>query len=106
MRRGSVHWIDLEPVRPGEMGKQRPCVIVSNSSQNLLLPTVVVVPLSSQPGEIWPLRLAVPVGKRKSFAVIPALRAVHRTRLGDSLGILDAATQRRLHDAIALYLSE
>jgi mRNA-degrading endonuclease toxin of MazEF toxin-antitoxin module len=39
------------------MGKRRPAVIVSNSTQNLALDSVVGVPLSSHPPEIPPLRV-------------------------------------------------
>ena len=31
MRRGSVWWINLEPVSPPELGKVRPAVVISNS---------------------------------------------------------------------------
>ena len=52
MKRGAICWVNLEPVFPPEMGKTRPAVVVSNSDQNFFLQSVVVIPLSSQPGEI------------------------------------------------------
>ena len=75
MRRGAIYWINLGPTSPPEFGKLRPGLIVSNSIQNDILDSVVVVPLSTTPGEIWPLRLKVTgFPGRDSFAVLPGLR--------------------------------
>jgi mRNA-degrading endonuclease toxin of MazEF toxin-antitoxin module len=43
MTRGTIVWVNLEDADPPEMGKTRPGVVVSNSEQNSLLDTVVVV---------------------------------------------------------------
>ena len=37
MNRGTVVWVDLSDAHPPEMGKQRPAVVVSNSTQNTVL---------------------------------------------------------------------
>lgn len=60
MIRGSMYWINLEDSHPPEFGKTRPAVVLSNSEQNAILPTLVAIPLSSRPPEIWPLRLELP----------------------------------------------
>lgn len=109
MKRGSIYWINLEPSLPPEFGKLRPCVVVSGTSQNLLLPTVVVVPLSTQAPEIWPLRvgLKIPINRHKmSFAVIPGLRQVNKQRFENGIGMLNASQIRSLDEAIACYLSD
>jgi mRNA interferase MazF len=107
VRRGSVYWINLEPAAPSELGKVRPGVIVSNSIQNERLDSVVVVPLSSRAPEIWPLRLRVEVaGMKTSFAVIPGIRQVSKTRLHELAAYASATTMDRLGDALALYLGE
>ncbi len=46
---GDIYWVNFEPVTAPEFGKIRPGVIVSNSEQNAILPTVAVLPLSSKP---------------------------------------------------------
>lgn len=106
--RGTLLWVNLEDVHPLEMGKTRPAVVVSNSEQNDLLGTVVVVPMSSRAPEIWPLRLELPAqGKRKrSFAVVPGIRQVDKRRLLGTMGHVPDAFLRELTRAIAVYLGD
>lgn len=108
MRRGSIVWVNLEDADPPEMGKTRPAVVVSNSEQNGVLGTVVVVPLSSRPPEIWPLRLELGAsGKRKrSFAIVPGIRQVAKRRLLDSIGSAPDRFMLELTRALAAYLGE
>ena len=52
--------------------QDRPGLIVSNTAHNEILDSVVVVPLSTIPGEIWPLRIGTDaVRGNPSFAVLP-----------------------------------
>ncbi len=107
MRRGTICWVNLEPVSPPEMGKTRPALIVSNSDQNLFLQSVVVVPMSSQPGEIWPLRLRLnmPHGK-VSFAVLPGIRQVSKERIQEIVGIAGPGDLERITEALCCYLND
>ena len=107
MKRGSIHWVNLSDAHPPEMGKVRPAVVLSNSTLNARLNTVVVVPLSTQAGEIWPLRVKVAArGRKASFAVIPGLRQAAKVRLLNSIGVLGAADLARVERAVADYLSD
>ena len=54
VKRGSVVWVNLTDTFPPEMGKTRPGIILSNTDQNEILQTVVIIPLSSRAPEIWP----------------------------------------------------
>jgi mRNA-degrading endonuclease toxin of MazEF toxin-antitoxin module len=105
MKRGTVIWVDLSDVSPPEMGKVRPGIVVSNTEQNAVLSTVVVVPTSSLAPEIIPLRLAV--GKfagQDSFAIIPGIRQVRKSRLRNTLGVLSPVKLARLDECINTYL--
>ena len=107
MRRGTFCWVNLEPASPPEFGKVRPVVVVSNSEQNAILQTVVVVPLSTQPGEIWPLRLKVSLpGGKVSFAVLPGIRQVHKGRISDVIGVAHRDFMATLDGALAAYLQD
>jgi mRNA interferase MazF len=102
-----VHWINLEPSSPPEMGKTRPGIVVSNTYQNEHLDTVVVVPLSSRAPEIWPLRLQIKVdGLKGSYAVVPAIRAVSKSRLHAAISQVPAAALQQLDEALVLYLGD
>jgi mRNA-degrading endonuclease toxin of MazEF toxin-antitoxin module len=107
MKRGTVLWVNLSDAHPPEMGKIRPAVVLSNSVLNSRLSTVVAVPLSSQAGEIWPLRIQVLAGGRKpSYAVIPGLRQVAKARLLDVLTVLRPTDLKRIESAVREYLSD
>ena len=85
MRRGSAYGVNVGAAAPLEPGKVRPGILVSNSIQNERLDSVVVVPLSAQAPEIWPLRLRVELGGMKTAS---------------------AAVLARIGEALALYLGE
>jgi mRNA-degrading endonuclease toxin of MazEF toxin-antitoxin module len=105
MKRGTVVWVDLSDAAPPEMGKVRPAIVVSGALYNAELSTVVVVPISSVAPEIWPLRLAVGVfSGQASFAIIPGLRQVSKSRLRGTLGTLSAAKLARLDECLREYL--
>jgi len=107
VRRGSIYWINLEPASPPEVGKMRPAVVVSHSLYNERLDSVVVVPLSGQAPEIWPLRVAVAVpGMKASFAIIPGVRQVSKARLHELIGEASAPIMARITGGLALYLGE
>lgn len=107
MKRGDIYWVNFEPSSPPEFGKIRPALIISNSEQNTLLPTVVVLPLSSKPPEIWPLRVKVSFGgSRRSFAVIPGIRQVNKARLVRPIGPSREKDLKSVSEAVSLYLGE
>lgn len=107
MKRGTICWVNLEPVFPPEMGKMRPAVIVSNSDQNFFLNSVVVIPLSSQPGEIWPLRLRLEMpGGKTSFTVLPGIRQVSKVRIQEVVGVARPEDMQRIKEALSAYLND
>jgi len=107
MKRGTICWVNLEPTSPPEFGKTCPAVIISNSVQNMVLQTVVVLPLSTQPPEIWPLRLTLGLPKRKkSYVVMPGIRQVAKTRLLDVIGFCSMKDMERITGALEAYLQD
>ena len=108
MIRGSVLWVNLGDAHPPELGKTRPGLIVSNTEQNQLLDTVVIIPLSTRAPEIWPLRLRVPpfARGRVSYAIIPGVRQVSKQRLLDVIGTVPREFMRDLDDALSAYLGD
>jgi mRNA-degrading endonuclease toxin of MazEF toxin-antitoxin module len=107
MKRGSLFWVNLGPTTPPEFGKIRPALVISNSEQNVRLPTVVILPISSQAPEIWPLRLGfkMPDGK-PSFVVLPGIRQVSKARLQKMIGLAPPALLQRVEEALDVYLRD
>ena len=105
--RSSLYWINLGPTSPPEFGKTRPGVIVSNTTHNDILDSVVVVPLSTIGDEIWPLRIKTDdVRGKAAFAVLPGIRQVSKARLADFIGVVSSTFMTRLDAALALYLGD
>jgi len=105
MKRGTVVWVDLSDTSPPEMGKVRPGVIVSGTAHNEVLNTVVVVPTSSVEPEIWPLRMSVGnISGKESYAVIPGIRQVRKSRLRGVIGQLSHEQLSALDDCLEAYL--
>ena len=59
MKRHEIWYARLEPVEGSEIGKTRPCVIVSLDVMNTVLATLVVCPLTSTLHAGWRSRLKV-----------------------------------------------
>src|SRR5580700_9822473 len=85
-RRGEFWWIRLDPATGSEIGKTRPCLILSTNILNERRRTVVVVPLSSSPRPNPPLLISVECAGRTVVAVTDQIRAVAKERLVDRLG--------------------
>ncbi len=108
MKRGDLYWVNLEPSHAPEFGKIRPGLIISNSDQNVHLPTVVVLPISTQAPKIWPLRLGfkMPQGRKESFVVVPGIRQVSKQRLQEKIGIISEGFLANVEEALTFYLRD
>ena len=107
MKRGTILWINLEDARPPELGKTRPGIVISNSEQNAHLETVVAIPFSTQAPEVWPLRLKFKLADKKmSYAVLPGMRQVKKTRLMDIIQVAPAEFMHTLDRALQAYLTD
>jgi mRNA interferase MazF len=104
MKQGEVWLVALEPVQGSEIGKARPCVIVSPEQMNRHLQTVVVAPMTSVLRD-WPYRVDVRSGGRDGQVTPDQIRCVSKTRLRRRLGALAAdelaRTLRILRDMFA-----
>lgn len=90
MKRYEVHWARLDPVLGSEIGKTRPCVIVSDERYNAALPTVVVYPLSSTVRPRWRSRVQIMCAGRAADVCMEQIRTISQQRLAGRLGVLRA----------------
>ena len=114
MRRGEIRWVDLDPARGVESNKRRPGVIVSNDAANgvatrLGRGVVAVVPVTSNIERIYPFQVllkATATGlARDSKAQAEQVRSVAVERVGERIGILDAADLAELDEALRIHLA-
>ncbi len=91
MKRGEVWLVPLDPTTGSEIQKTRPCLIVSPDELNLVLPTLIIAPLTTGS---HPARFRIPVRFRgREGLILPdQIRTVARQRLITRLGKVNAAT--------------
>ena len=80
-------------------------MIVSNDAANRNLARVVVVPLTSNTGRMYPGEAPVTVGGQSSKAMADQIMAADKTRLTSQLGTLTKADLQAVEDAIKSHLN-
>src|ERR1700730_7188241 len=109
MRRGEVYLVNLEPTQGAEANKTRPAIVVSNDAANIAatrngVGVIAVVPVISNASRVYPFQVLLSGNEggldRESKAQTEQLRAVDVSRFGRRLGALQAATLRKIEDAI------
>lgn len=89
MRQGDIYLVEMDPIRKGELGKTRPCVIISAEDYNRIAPTVLVMPVTSYAPTLRSPAIGATkmTGLDHASSVLPLhIRAVVKTRLGRLLG--------------------
>ncbi len=95
VKRGDVFLIDLRPTRGREVGKTRPCVVVSPDELNTHLRTYIVAPLTTG-GRRYPFRVPCRFGGKAGHVVLDQLRTVDLERLIRRRGQLTATTLKKV----------
>lgn len=114
IRRGNVHWVDLDPALAGEAAKRRPAVVVSNDRANLTAErlgrgVITVVPVTSNVERVLPFQVFLEAGAagltRASKAQAEQVRSVSVRRVHPRpVGTVSAEAAAALDDALRLHL--
>ena len=104
MRRGEVWWVEFDPSVGTEIRKTRPAVIVSNDAANRNLARVVVVPMTSNTGRLYPGEAVVSVDGQSSKAMADQIMAADKARLKSQLGTVSKADMQVVEDALRVHL--
>jgi mRNA interferase MazF len=110
LRRGTVAWAELDPVRGREQSGRRPILVVASDLYLRHADTLAIIVPVTTVDRGWPnhvpLRGSTLSLEQPSFAMTEQPRTVTRERLVDMLGVVDAATMREvdvwLRDFLAL----
>ena len=114
MRRGDIHFVDLDPVLGSEANKRRPAVVVSNDGANLAATrlgrgVVTVVPVTSNIERVYPFQVQLPAAAtgldRDSKAQAEQVRSVAVEHIGARLGAVPGALMLQIDDALRLHLA-
>jgi mRNA interferase MazF len=105
MKRGEVWWVEFEPSVGNEIRKTRPAVIMSNNAANRHLSRVVVVPVTSSTGRLYPGEAIITVGGKNSKAMADQIMAADKSRLKDHLDTLSKKDILAVEDAVKVHLA-
>lgn len=97
-------WVEFDPSVGTEIRKTRPAVIVSNDAANRNLARVVVVPITSNTGRLYPGEAVVSADGQSSKAMADQIMAADKARLKSQLGTVSKADMQAVEDAIRVHL--
>ena len=96
MNQGAIWLINLDPAVYSETGKTRPGLIVSINAMNVYSPRIIIAPITSSVGKLYPFEvfLAKGVGglDKDSKIMLDQIRSIDKKRLTQKIGELDFKT--------------
>ena len=104
MKRSEVWWVEFDPAVGSEIRKSRPAIVVSNDAANRNLARVVVVPLTSNTGRLYPSEALVTLQGKPAKAMADQIMAADKNRLKSQLGALSKEDMLALEDAVKVHL--
>lgn len=104
MKRGEVWWVEFDPSVGSEIQKTRPAIIVSNDTANRHLARVVVVPITSNAGRIYPSESVVTLCDKQGKAMADQIMAADKKRLKEYIDTLSEAEMMGVEMAIKTHL--
>ena len=90
VRRGEVYWVNLDPTVGSEIKKTRPALVVSPDDMNMVLPRVIVAPITSK-GQPLGCRPEVVLDGKSARILLDQVRCVDKKRLAGKLGEIELA---------------
>jgi mRNA interferase MazF len=109
-RRGEIYLVEFDPARGHEIRKTRPAIIIQNDVGNRHSPVTIVAAITSKLSVTpYPVEVVVSPNTGNGLSMPSAIelsqiRSVDRERLVRRIGALDAATMRRVDEALKISL--
>jgi mRNA interferase MazF len=108
LNRGDICLINFNPSKGGEIGKLRPAIIMSDTEENAILDTCIVIPLSTViEKDVLPYRYTITKRERlqqNSDACIYEIRALSKVRIKEKLSSLSKKEIEIIQKAICSIL--
>jgi mRNA interferase MazF len=108
LNRGDIGFINFNPTKGGEMGKLRPAIVISDSMDNEILDTIIVIPLSTViEKDALPYRYLIT--KREKLekncdACIYEIKALLKVRVKEKLAVLNNQELEVIQDSLCKIL--
>ena len=104
LNRGDIHLVNFNPSKGGEIGKLRPAIIISDTDDNNILDTCIVIPLSTVIAkDTLPYRYTIEKRDKlqhNSDACINEIRALSKIRISEKLSSLSKKEMEIIQKAI------
>jgi len=97
-------WVALDPTRGTEIRKTRPAVVISNDSCNRYGSRVVVLPVTSNVGSLYPGEARIELRGKPARVLGDQIRSVDKGRLRSRIGRLRQDELRDVEDAVRITL--
>lgn len=100
VKRYEVYYADLSPTIGGEIQKTRPIVVVSKTTMNQYLDTIVVCPLTTTLHRRWRSRIEIRCAGEEAEIAVDQIRAISKQRLKNKIDVLSLDDASNLRDLI------
>lgn len=104
-KRGDIFWVKLDPTFGSEMQKTRPALVISNNDGNELSPRVIIAPITSKVGTVYPFEVEIEVNSKRGKVVVDQLRSIDKMRLIRKIGSCEDDILDLVDEALKLVLS-
>lgn len=104
-KRGDIYWIQLDPTIGTETQKTRPCLILSNNSQNKKGARVIAAPITSKVKNVYPFEAKIIVKGRECKALLDQIRALDKQRITERIDSIDPQTMLEVEEALKVALA-
>ena len=106
VKRGDIHYANLDPVVGRETGKTRPVLVIQNDIGNMHSPTTIVAVITeySEKKASYPICVAIKKGnglKKDSIVNLSQIRTIDKNRLiTPKIATLSNGSMRKVDDAL------
>lgn len=106
--RGAVYWLrDTAPKFGSIQAGSRPCVIISNTTNNIHSSILTVIPITSQAKTTLPVHVKIPAitgGPEENIVLCEQIRCIDKAQLNEFCGILSPLTVAKIEEALKIQL--
>ncbi|MCX5921728.1 MAG: type II toxin-antitoxin system PemK/MazF family toxin [Candidatus Dependentiae bacterium] len=104
-KRGDVYWVNLDPSISSEINKTRPALIVSNNAGNEMSQRVIIAPITSSKGMIYPFEVKVEINTKQGKILLDQVRSIDKERVNKKITTLELDTMLLVDKALKTALA-
>ena len=90
MNQGDIYLVNLDPTLHTKVAKTRPGMIISINAMNQYSPRLIIAPITSNLGKIYPFEVFIPSGsgglEKDSKIMLDQIRSLDKRRLLNKIG--------------------